>query len=176
MKVEGSTSPDGKNYFQMVSASEDRSISMLSLVLAANGQQVGDSLPMGYGFYPHTADPEVLKILWAPDSKTVAIMTRGTKRTRTLDLYTVNEGGLVAIQLSTDITQAALKELGGTEYERFIIEEPIKWLDPDQIIVRARGDLHLAGEYGQYEAEVTCSVSQRTVISAKKISWGPIEN
>ena len=176
MEVKQSRSPDGKYRFQISSVSEDRSLSAVELISAKNGQPVGEPLVVGYGYYPSTADPEVLKILWAPDSKTVAVMTRGTKHTCQVQLYLLTEKGLQPIPLAPAITVAAQKELGSTENTRSIWEKPAQWLDSDRIIIRATGSTQLAGKPVQYEVDVTCSVSKKSVISAKKVSIGPVKN
>ena len=176
MEVKQSRSPDGKYRFQISSVKEDRSYSAVELISAKNGQPVGEPLHVGYGYYPHTAEPEVLQILWAPDSKTVAVMTRGTKRTRQVQLYALTEKGLQPIPLSPGVTEAAQKELDSTENTRSIWEKPVRWLDSDQVVIRATGSTMLAGQPVQYEVDVTCSVSKKSVISAKKVSLGPVEN
>lgn len=176
MEVKQSTSPDGRYRFRVSSVKEDRSYSAVELVSAKDGQPVGDPLHVGYGYYPHTADPEVLQILWAPDSKTVAVTTRGTKRTRQVQLCSLTEKGLQPISLSPGITAAAQKELGSTENTRSIWEKPIEWLDSDRVVIRATGSTQLDGQSVQYEVDVTCSVSKKSVISAKKVSLGPVQN
>ncbi len=175
MEVEQSRSPDGKYRFQVTSSKEDRSYSAVELVSAKDGQPVGRPLHVGYGYYPDTGDAEVLQILWSPDSKTVAIMMRGTKRTRSVSLYSLSDNDLQPISLTLDITKACLQNLGAAEITRFIWEKPVEWLDSDLVMVRATGSTMLEGHHVQYEMDVTCSVSKKSVILVKRVSLRPFE-
>jgi hypothetical protein len=169
-------SPDGAWLLRIKKEPKSGEASLLELVTVATGKVAG-TLPVGG--YPATAQAEVdnAVVLWSPDSKKCALMTRGTKRTTELQVFQVGPAGLLEIELPSS-TDAAFQLLGAREGYRSERQLPVRWLDADSLLVKASGDV--VKETGDkvpiyYEADVQYKVSERKIVKAALTHTEPRE-
>ena len=128
----------------------------------------------GYASYPLDADPMNLTLLWSPNSRHLAITLRDSKRTWTTTVYALDAKRLRALDLPS-ATVKALRLLSGSENFRVSHETPTKWIDDDQLLLRASGDTTIQKRVIWYEVDLTYSISKRVITRAKVVGTQPRE-
>jgi hypothetical protein len=151
--------------------------SFLEVVEVATKKVVGSTDTGGYAHFPAVAEAASTAVLWSPDSKHLALMTRGTKRSTSLRLYRVMATGLTEVILPSP-TDRAFQLLKAKESYRGVFQRPREWRDHDTLVVRASGDVE--DPKGTkipiwYEVEVTFNIQGKKITDAKVIETKPNE-
>lgn len=170
-------SPDGSFSVRVRAPMESGEMAQLEVLSVAAKTVVGTTDTGGYAHYPAVAEAASTSVLWSPDSKHLAVMTRGTKRSTELRLYRVTASGLAEILLPSS-KDRAFQLLKAREAYRCVFQRPKKWIDNDTLIVLASGDI--ANSMGDkipiwYEVEVTFNVPAKKITDAKIITKKPKE-
>lgn len=177
LELANGKSPDGSFYVRVRSPKDTGAIVQLEVVSVAAKTVVGTTNAGGYANYPTVAEDTSTSVLWSPDSKQLAVMTRGTKRSTELRLYRVAASGLTEVLLPSP-TDRAFQLLNATEAYRSVFQRPKKWLDNDTLVVLASGDVtNTKGDKFPiwYEVEVTFNIPSNKIIDAQIITKRPKE-
>ncbi len=162
-------SPDGKYRVRVQPPSEEGAMIALEMVEAETLKIVATVDAGGYAAFPAVADANSTAVLWSPDSRHLAVMTRGTKRSTEVRLFLVVASGLTDVPLPS-ATDRAFQLLKATESYRCVFQRPAKWVDNDSLIVRASGDVLNPGGTGfpvWYEADIRYDVLKKEISDAR---------
>jgi hypothetical protein len=170
-------SPNGSFSVRIKSSEDPEILASLEVVEEATSRVVGSTDTGGYAHFPAVAEDTSTAVLWSPDSKHLALMTRGTKRSTSLRLYRVASTGLTEIPLPSS-TDRAFELLKAKESYRCVFQRPLKWSDNDTLVVRASGDIE--NSTGTkipiwYEVDVTFNIQEKRITNAKIIETKPKE-
>lgn len=152
-------------------------MAQLEVVSVAAKTIVGTTDIEGYAHFPAVAEDTSTAVLWSPDSKQLAVMTRGTKRSTELRLFRVAASGLTEVLLPSP-TDRAFQLLNAKEAYRCVFQRPKKWLNDDTLVVLASGDVtNNKGDQFPiwYEVEITFNTRSNEIIGAKIITTKPKE-
>lgn len=177
LELANGISPDGRFSVRVRAPIDSGSMVQLEVVSVAAKTVVGTAYAGGYGRYPAIAEDASTSVLWSPDSKHLAVMTRGTKRSTDMRLYRVMASGLTEIRLPSS-TDRAFQLLKATEAYRCVFQRPKKWIDNGTLVVLATGDVtNTAGDKIPiwYEVEVTIDVAAKKIVDAKIVKVEPKE-
>lgn len=133
-------SPDGRYSVRIKPPADPLALADLEVVNVATKEVVGSTDTGGYADFPAVAEEKSTAVLWSPDSKHLALMTRGTKRSTSLRVYQVAFTGLTEITLPS-ATDRAFELLKAKESYRCVFQRALKWSDDDTLVVRASGDI-----------------------------------
>jgi len=170
-------SPDGSLSVRVRPPTDAGALPSLEVISVTTNTVIGSTHTGGYAHYPSVAEDTSTAVLWSPDSKHLALMTRGTKRSTELRLYRVAASGLTEIPLPSP-TDRAFQLLKATESYRCVFQRPQKWIDNRTLTVRASGDIKdPAGGVVPvwYEVDVTINIQDKKITVAKVITTNPKE-
>ncbi|MBN8420095.1 MAG: hypothetical protein J0L73_14350 [Verrucomicrobia bacterium] len=175
--LENGKSPDGKYFTRIQPPVEPGTVISMEVCKVKDGAVVGRTAAGGYAPFPLVADEVNTAVLWSPDSKHLALMTRGTKRTWELSLFQITDTGMAEIILP-DATERALQVVKSTATNRSLHQRPLRWADNCTLTVRASGDA--VNPDGSsiplwYEVDVTYDIVQKKVSASKLIEVKPNE-
>jgi hypothetical protein len=165
-------SPDGKYSIRIHPPVEDGAIPKLEVINRDTKAIIGTTDTGGYAHFKAVANSFSTAALWSPDSKHLALMTRGTKRSTNIRVFEVSAAGISEIVLPSP-TDRAFQLLKATDSYRCVFQRPKKWIDNDSLVIEASGDVtNPAGDKIPiwYEVDVTLSVSKKKITDAKVIS------
>jgi hypothetical protein len=170
-------SPNGSFSVRIKSPADPNALASLEVVNLATKEVVGSTDAGGYAHFPAVAEDTSTAVLWSPDSRHLALMTRGTKRSTSLRLYQVASTGLTEIPLPSS-TDRAFELLKAKESYRCVFQRPLKWIDNATLVVRASGDIE--NSIGTkipiwYEADVIYNIQDKKITGAKIIEKKPKE-
>ena len=172
LEIENGTSPNQKFSLRFPVTDDDR-IPALQIYSIEESKVIFECATGGYRDYRSTVmDGSSTLVLWSPDSKHIAIMTRGTKRTTQVNVFSVNKNTVKEIDLP-DGLQETLKLLNIKEIHRYVRQVPSKWIDNDTLVVLISADFlnpKNKDQQDECEAEVKYSIKSRQIISSKRIS------
>jgi len=170
-------SPNGSFSIRIKSSENPEIFALLEVVEKATNRVVGSTDAGGYAHFPAVTEDGSTAVLWAPDSKHFALMTRETKRSTSLRVYQVASTGLTEIAVPS-ATDRAFEILKAKESYRSVLQRPMTWNDKDTLVVRASGDIkNPAGNAIPiwYEVDITFDISDKKIIDAKIIETKPQE-
>lgn len=162
-------SPDGKYSVRVRALEGSEEIPQLEIINESTKAVVGATHSGGYARYPAVADDISTSVLWSPDSKHLALMTRGTKRSRELRLYQVTAAGIKEIILPSP-TDKAFELLKATSSYRVVLQRPKKWIDSSTLVVLASGAVeNTSGDKIPiyYEVDVTFDIQKQKITNGK---------
>ncbi|MCX8494899.1 MAG: hypothetical protein ORN51_01790 [Akkermansiaceae bacterium] len=168
-------SPNGSFSVRIKPPAEPDALAFLEVVNVATKEVVGSTDTGGYAHFPAVAEDTSTAVLWSPDSRHLALMTRGTKRSTSLRLYRVESTGLTEVPLPSS-TDRAFELLKAKESYRCVFQRPLKWSGNDTLVVRASGDVeNPAGTKIPiwYEVDVTFNIQEKRITNAKIIETKP---
>ena len=177
LELANGKSPDGSFSVRVRAPMDSGAMAQLEVVSVAAKTIVGTTDTGGYAHFPAVAEDTSTAVLWSPDSKQLAVMTRGTKRSTELRLYRVAASGLTEVLLPSP-TDRTFQLLKATEAYRCVFQRPRKWLNNDTLVVLASGDVtNNKGDQFPiwYEAEITFNTLSNEIIDAKVITTKPKE-
>ncbi len=172
-----SHSPNGTFSIRITPSEDPDVLATLEVVNVATKELVGSTDTGGYAHFPAVAENASTAVLWSPDSKHLAVMTRGTKRSTSLRLFEVAFTGLTEIPLPSS-TARAFELLKAKESYRCVFQRPLEWSNDTTLVVRASGDIEdLTGTKIPiwYEVDVTFNIQEKKITSAKIIETKPKE-
>jgi len=173
IELKGGVSPDGTYVLRMIAPPDKGSEIPIRLIEKSTSRVAGEMSYGGYGFYPSSADEMNAAVLWAPDSKSFALMTRGTKRSREIRVFQLGTDGNFTQTPLPSVTEAVYKVLKAKEAYRTVFEEPARWTDADTLILKASGGVPNPKPDQPsvwYEAEVTYDLKTRAILGTRVIS------
>ena len=177
LELANGRSPDGSFSVRVRAPMDTGAMAQLEVVSVAAKTVVGTTDTGGYAHYPAVAEDTSTSVLWSPDSKQLAVMTRGTKRSTELRLYRVTASSLTEVLLPSSTDRAFLL-LKATEAYRCVFQRPKTWIDNNTLVVLASGDVtNTKGDKIPiwYEVEVTFNVPAQKITDAKIITTKPKE-
>ena len=170
-------SPDGSFSVRVRPPTDAGAIPSLEVISVTTNTVIGTTHTGGYAHYPSVAEDASTAVLWSPDSKHLALMTRGTKRSTELRLYRVEASGLTEITLPSP-TDRAFQLLKATVSYRCTFQRPKMWIDNETLTVRASGDIKNPSGSGVpiwYEVDITFNIHDKKITDAKVITTKPKE-
>ena len=170
-------SPNGSLSVRVSPSADPDALASLEVVNTATNEVLGSTDTGGYAHFPAVAEHASTAVLWSPDSKHLALMTRGTKRSTSLRLYQVTSTGLTEIPLPSP-PDRAFELLKAKESYRCVFQRPLRWSDNDTLVVRANGDIeNPAGTKIPiwYEVDVTFNIQEKKITNAQVIETKPQE-
>lgn len=172
VELEGGRSPDG-GFFIRIQPAEPGEIISLEVCRVGDGAVIGSTHAGGYAQFSMVADAMNTAVLWAPDSRHLALMTRGTKRTTELRVFamTAEGAGMMEVALPSP-TQRAFDLIKAKGTYRCVFQSPLKWADKRTLTVRARGGFLAAGENQLpqwYEVDVTYNIDEQKIEAAQVV-------
>ena len=170
-------SPDGNYTVRIRQPQDAAAMPTLEVVSVTSNRVIGSTDTGSYAHYPSVAEDTSTSVLWSPDSRHLALMTRGTKRSTELRLYRVAASGLTEIPLPSP-TDRAFQLLKATESYRCVFQRPQKWIDNETLTVHASGDIKNPAGDGfpiWYEVDVTFNIRDKKITDAKVITTKPKE-
>jgi len=165
-----SQSPDGRFALRLRPAPDDQEVEVIEVFGKEGGKVAGTTPSGGYGIFPAAADKANTSVLWSPDSKTLALAMRTTKRSWEIKVFKITATAITEVALPSP-TDRAFELLGAKEAGRVVRQEPLRWIDADTLVVLAKGDF----EATYYEVEVTYELGSRKITEAKVIVTRPYE-
>ena len=175
LELANGQSPNGNFSVRVRAPVDSGAMPRLEIISVAAKTVVGTTDTGGYAHYPAVAGDTSTSVLWSPDSKQLAVMTRGTKRSTELRLYRVTASGLTEVLLPSS-PDRAFQLLKATEAYRCVFQRPKSWIDNDTLVVLASGDVtNTKGDKIPiwYEVEVTFNVPAKKITNAKIIITKP---
>lgn len=170
-------SPDGVYAVRVQPPDVEGAMTSLEVVTVATSVVVATMDAGGYAAFPAVADVHSTAVLWSPDSRHVAVMTRGTKRSTEVRLFRVAASGVTEIPLPS-ATDRAFHLLKATQPYRCVFQRPTTWRDNNTLVIRASGDVRNAAGEGLpvwYEADVCYDIQKREISDAKIVETKPKE-
>jgi hypothetical protein len=165
LPIKGSDSPNG-SYRLFIQGPSSIDESPLLELVDTKTNVVRSTLPLSsYAIFPFIADSDNTIFLWSPDSKHLAVMIRGTKRTWRTSVYSV-EPRFHHI-LVPDVTAYALKSINKKDIFRHFRETPVRWLDGNRLVLLLEGDCGVPPDVLSYRGEVVVSLDSRTISGTK---------
>lgn len=169
-------SPDGTFYLRVRKRPKSGEATSMELVATATGKVAATATVGGYAGSA-LAEANTAAVVWSPDSRKFALMTRDTKRSTNTRVFRADASGLREIDLPS-ATDAAFKLLGAKESYRCVFQRPTRWLNTDTLLIQVSGDI--VKETGDkvpvwYEVDVIYKLSEKKVLDSKLISTKPRE-
>lgn len=113
--------------------------------LKASGKKIASFSEGGFG----NGDPQ---LLWSPDGRLAALVTRTTRHTREISIYHVSAEKVRKVKVE-DYTQNIYGRLGILHGDGGEAHLARKWLEADRLLIYTRGGLGNEDFY-EYEVEV----------------------
>lgn len=126
----------------------------------------------GYASFEAAKDKASTAALWRPDSRAVAVMTRTTKRSTDVKLFTIAGSKVTKVQMP-DFFAGILKDFGVTEVWRCAFERPLRWLENGDLVLHVSGDCVInSGPQEErtkwFEYEITVSPASGKIVDSKQ--------
>src|SRR4051812_32154100 len=136
-RPDGGNAPDGHHYISLVRSSDETDSVYQLEIHSTDAEKPLVVIPAGgYASFTVAAAPENFRCLWSPDSKFLAIFTRGTKRSGDTRIYSIRED--VVQEVAFPDTASRVKSHTGPEI-RAIWIRPEVWLPQHQLICSITG-------------------------------------
>jgi hypothetical protein len=137
--VSGGESPNKQFRVVLIDSAQDDDQPSAYFRFVPSGKIIGEWFVGSWANYRGAVNPINTEVIWTPDSRYAAIKSRGTKRSTEVDIFRVSAKGISQIKIE-DYVPAILKGLGNAAINRYILERPIRWDSPTELVIDVTGD------------------------------------